>query len=79
MATISLTVPNPAVPRIAAAIGYSSTLSDGTPNPTTMATALKDWISNAIKDQVKRSEANTVSANAVNSNNTDVDNNLVIT
>jgi len=79
MASITLTVPNTVVSRITNAIGYSATLPNGSPNPVTQAQALKDFIINTIKEQVKSFESPTVSNTAITSNNQNIDSEIILT
>ena len=79
MASITLTVPNAVVPRITNAIGYSALLPDGSPNPVTPSQAIKDFITNAVKDQVRAFENPSVSAFAIAANDTDINSQINIT
>lgn len=79
MASIILTVPNAVVTRITNAIGYSALLPDGSPNPVSQSQAIKDFLANDIKAQVKAFESPTVSATAVTANNQNIDSSIIIT
>ncbi len=79
MASITLTVPNGVVTRITNAIGYSATLPDGSPNAVSATQAIKDFLANDIKAQVKSFESPAVAATAVTANNQNIDSQIIIT
>lgn len=61
MATISIDVPNEALPRVREAFlktfGYSATLEDGSPNPETPTQFTRRMISQYVKEVTKTYEA----------------------
>lgn len=79
MATITLTISNAVATRFVTAIGYSATLPNGNPNPTTSLQAAKDWIANDIKAVIKNFESPIAAQAAIAANSSDVEANVIIT